>query len=279
MTTNLTITGYSTALFSTWYFVREYGILFDCGDGATTALMQKSRRIKHVFVSHADRDHLAGLLQFNQLNGRDELTIYYPKDCGSFPALAEFTSRFDPHTTGTRWVPLDRDQEVRIRQDVIVRAVENSHVKTANDQVKSLSYFVDSVARKLKPEFVGLPGSEIGALRKERGNDAITHEVRTTPLAFSADTPIELDGRYNTVQTLIHEATFLTEAEIEPDNPKRNKHSSLDQVMRMVAGSNIQRLILGHFSSRYDNEEDRRSRRIRNRTQPDFDSRFRCASG
>lgn len=103
MTTDLTITGYSTALFSTWYFVRDYGILFDCGDGASTALMQKSRRVKHVFVSHADRDHLAGLLQFNQLNGRDGLTIYYPKDCGSFPAMADFTAKFDPHMAGTRW--------------------------------------------------------------------------------------------------------------------------------------------------------------------------------
>lgn len=63
----LTITGYSTALFSTWYFVEELGILFDCGDGVSAALLQKARKVEHVFISHADRDHLAGLLQFNQL--------------------------------------------------------------------------------------------------------------------------------------------------------------------------------------------------------------------
>ena len=87
MSRQLTITGYSTALFSTWYFVSEFGILFDCGDGASSGLLQKSRKVKHVFISHADRDHLAGLLQFNQLNARPELKIYFPKDSGSFPAL------------------------------------------------------------------------------------------------------------------------------------------------------------------------------------------------
>ena len=57
----LTITGYSTALFSTWYFVEEWGVLFDAGDGLISALLQKSRKIDHVFISHADRDHLTGL--------------------------------------------------------------------------------------------------------------------------------------------------------------------------------------------------------------------------
>ncbi len=93
----LTITGYSTALFSTWYFVEEWGILFDAGDGLISALLQKSRKIDHVFISHADRDHLTGLLQFNQLNARPGYPIiHYPKDAGSFPVLGEFSRKFDP---------------------------------------------------------------------------------------------------------------------------------------------------------------------------------------
>ncbi|MFK7818661.1 MAG: MBL fold metallo-hydrolase, partial [Planctomycetaceae bacterium] len=186
MAKHLTITGHSTALFSTWYYVREYAALFDCGDGVTAALMQSARRIKHVFISHADRDHLAGLMRFLQLNGREELSIYYPRDCGSFPALAEFSAKFDPGSKGTKWVPLDRNQEVQIRQDLIVRAVENRHVETAGRQVKSLSYFIDEVSRKLKPEYAVLPGTEIAGLRKERGNTAITNEIRTPQFAFSA---------------------------------------------------------------------------------------------
>ncbi|MBS1605964.1 MAG: RNAse Z, partial [Bacteroidetes bacterium] len=49
----LTITGYSTALFSTWYFIEEWGILFDAGEGLISSLLQKSRKIDQVFISHA----------------------------------------------------------------------------------------------------------------------------------------------------------------------------------------------------------------------------------
>jgi ribonuclease Z len=252
---NWTITGYSTAMFSTWYFVSECGILFDCGDGVSAGLLQKARKVKHVFLSHADRDHVAGLLQFNQLNARRGLKIYYPRDCGSFSAIADFSAKFDPQVSGTQWIPLEAEQEIRVRHDLMVRAVENRHVVTDGSQTKSLSYFVDTVSRKLRAEFEGLSGQEIAAIREAQGDAAITHESRSTKLVYSGDTPIERDGRYQNTETLIHEATFLNEAEIDPDNPRRNKHSSLDQVMKMVAGSEIKQLILGHFSSRYSHAQ------------------------
>lgn len=252
---HLTITGYSTALFATWYFIDELAVLFDCGDGVCAGLLQKSRKIRHVFISHADRDHVAGLLQFNQLNSRPGLKIYYPKDCGTFPALKEFTAKFDPQVSGTDWIPIDDGDEIEIRNDLVVRAVENRHVIAEDGQTKSLSYFIDQRIRKLKPELRGKDGTEIAQIRKDHGESAISNETRSTILAYSADTPIEYDGRWNDVETLIHEVTFLTEDEIEPDNPRRNKHSSLDQVLKMVANSNIKRLVLGHFSSRYDDDQ------------------------
>ena len=255
MPPRLTVTGYSTALFATWYFVEQLGLLFDCGDGVCAGLLQKSRKVKHVFISHSDRDHLAGLLQFQQLNARSELTIHFPKDCGSFPALGDFSAKFDPYTSDTVWSPTDRNAEIRVRDDLIVRVIENAHVKTDGTVVKSLSYAVDAISRKLKSEFVGLPGNEIAALRKEHGASGITNESRATKLIYSGDTPIEKDGRYNDAEILIHEATFLTSDEIDDDNPRRNKHSSLDQVMEMVADSNIGTLILGHFSSRYSDDQ------------------------
>ncbi len=60
MNQRLTITAYSTALFSTWYFIEEWGLLFDAGEGLISALLQKSRKVDHVFISHADREHITG---------------------------------------------------------------------------------------------------------------------------------------------------------------------------------------------------------------------------
>jgi len=73
---NLTIHGYSTALYATWYFVEELGILFDAGDGLVSNLMGKSGKIRDVFISHADRDHITGLLQYNQLFAQHKPKIF-----------------------------------------------------------------------------------------------------------------------------------------------------------------------------------------------------------
>ena len=109
----LTISGYSTALFSTWYFVEELGVLFDAGDGVVANLLQKSRKIKHVFISHADRDHLTGLIQLNQLNARPGFPkMYYPKDARSIRKLEVFSKDFDDQVEGTEWIPLTEGQEM-----------------------------------------------------------------------------------------------------------------------------------------------------------------------
>ena len=121
--TNLHLTAYSTALFSTWIFVEELGLLFDAGDGVSAGLLQKSRKIKQVFVSHADRDHVMGLFQLNQLNARDGLPIiYYPRDSGSFPAVENFTKLFDPHVKGTLWKGIAAGEEISIRKDLVCKS-------------------------------------------------------------------------------------------------------------------------------------------------------------
>ena len=250
---NLTITGYSTALFATWYFVEELGILFDAGEGITSSLMQKSRKAKHIFISHADRDHLTGLLQFNQLNGRPELNIHYPKDCGTFPALADFCARFDPHISGTQWHPVTEESRIAIKDDFVVEAVQNGHVKAAEGITKSLSYKVFQVKRKLKPELAKLSGLEIKKLREEKGEDATTDEIRTNVISYSGDTPVEDYERFNHSKILIHEATFIGAVANEDD--KRHPHSKLEEVKEMVSQINIEQLILGHFSSRYSDVE------------------------
>src|SRR3954466_9912593 len=125
----LTVSGYSTALFSTWYFIEELGILFDAGDGVVANLLQKSRKIKHVFLSHADRDHLTGLLQLNQLNARAGFPkMYYPKDAKSIRTLEAFSKDFDDQVRGTEWIPLTEGQEVEIKKDILVTSIKNHHV-------------------------------------------------------------------------------------------------------------------------------------------------------
>lgn len=261
----LTITGYSTALFSTWYFIDEFRILFDAGDGVSAHLLQKSRRIEHVFISHADRDHLGGLFQFNQLNARPGYpVIYYPKDAGSFPAIKDFTEKFDPHVASAVWNAITPESNLRIKEDLIIKAIANGHVIN-KPGVKSLSYKIIQSKLKLKPELTTLPGEEIKRIIEEQGK-ANTHiEIQNTLLGYSGDTPVEDLTRWENTKVLIHEATFMH----EDDNQifaHGNKHSYLEEVMEMVSRSKVEQLILGHFSARYSAEQiDRRIRELCNR--------------
>ena len=54
---------------------------------------------------------------------------------------------------------------------------------------------------------------------------------------------------------MIHEATFLRIDESVIDHDRANKHSTIEGVLKMVKETNVQQLILGHFSSRYSVEE------------------------
>ncbi len=253
---NLTISGYSTALFATWYFVEELGLLFDVGEGLTSNLLQKARKVNNVFISHADRDHLTGLFQFNQLNARSGFPIiHYPKDCGSFPAVESFSKQFDPHVTGTVWKPIVEGNRIWIREDVFVEAIRNSHVPAEGHISKSLGYKVVLVKRKVKAEFAILSGVEIKKIILELGKEKTTEEIHTTILCYSGDTPVENFEVWNGTKILIHEATFLGRKEDDKIETHGNKHSNLRDVLQMASTIQIEKLILGHFSSRYSAEQ------------------------
>lgn len=56
-------------------------------------------------------------------------------------------------------------------------------------------------------------------------------------------------------EILIHEATFLKDEGDAKIESRINKHSKVDEVLKMVREINVEKLILNHFSSRYSKEE------------------------
>ena len=246
------ISGYSTARFSTWYFLDELKLLFDAGDGVAAALASKCQRVQHVFLTHADRDHIGGLLQFNQLAARGDrpLTYYYPKDSGSFPAFRDFIEQFDPNLPKARWVSLEAGQRISIASNHVVEVGENDHIAVAGrgaaGEVKSLDFRVVESRRQLKSEFAGMDGAEIGRLRAAHGADHITNSIERSLFGFSGDAATFNSARWRDTEILIHEATFIA-----PDAADRG-HCELGDVIRGAAELNLKALVLGHFSNRYD---------------------------
>lgn len=248
----MNITGYSTARFATWYFLDQLKVLFDAGDGVASALASKCQRVQHVFLSHADRDHIGGLLQFNQLAARTgrPLTYYYPKDSGSFPAFRQFLEQFDPSLPRAEWVPVAAGQRIAIGGGHVVEIGENDHIAVAGrgaaGETKSLDFRVIESRRRLRPEFVGMAGEEIGRLRAAHGNDHVTQAFERGVFGFSGDVPRLDPARWRDTDILVHEATFIA-----PDQADRG-HCELGEVVRAAADLDLKALVLGHFSNRYD---------------------------
>ena len=250
------ISAFSTALFSTWINVEELSLLIDAGDGLTAGLLQKSRKIKNVFITHPDRDHLNGLPQFVQLNSRDGFPkIHYPKDSGSFPAMNSFLSKFDPHVSSSSWIGIEDKSRIEIKKNIEVEAIRNEHVKSPLGVHKSLSYKVFEIKNKLKSEFSSRSGKEIKEIVDKNGRDFITERVETNILSFSGDTPVDDYSKWDGSEVLIHESTFLKNEGDYQIESRGNKHSRIDEVLQMVKEIEIGSLILNHFSSRYSKEE------------------------
>jgi ribonuclease Z len=109
---------------------------------------------------------------------------------------------------------------------------------------------------KLNPELRKLPAEDIKRIIEEKGKAGTHTEIQTNLISYSGDTPVEDLTRWENSQILIHEATFLRDDDEEKVlGPHSSKHSYLEEVMEMVSGSNIEQLILGHFSSRYSAEQ------------------------
>ncbi len=253
---NYTITAYSTALFSTWINVEELNLLIDAGDGITAGLLQKSRKIKNVFITHPDRDHLNGLPQFMQLNARDGMPkIHYPKDSGSFPAMQDFLQKFDPHVTSSPWIGIEAQSKTLIKNNIFVEAIRNEHIQCPANVHKSLSYKVYETKSKLKSEFLSMPKNEIIAIVKKHGNSFISETIEKNIISFSGDTPVDDYSKWDGSEILIHEATFLMNEDGSRIASKGNKHSHIDEVLKMVKEISVGKLILNHFSSRYSIEE------------------------
>jgi len=245
----LTISSASTGLYSTWVFIEEVGLLFDAGDGVSAALCQKTGRIKHIFLSHADRDHICGLLQLHQLNARDgHPAIYYPKDCGSFPAMKDFMARFDPQSGPATWSAIASNERYEIKDSYFVHTHPSDHIRKGED-VKALCFTLKRTRKKLRPAYQGLSWKEIAKTKQEIGEDALTEMIDESLIGYSGDVPALEPERWAGVKTLFHEATFL-----ESDTG-RGQHANLPQVIAASANLSLEALVLFHFSSRYKPQE------------------------
>ncbi|HAB27497.1 MAG: ribonuclease Z [Xanthomarina sp.] len=250
--------------------INNHIFLIDCGEGTQVELRRnkvKFNRIKHIFISHLHGDHYFGLIglisTFRLLTRETELHIYAPKGLKELVTLQmklanswtnyqlifhELTSQepeliFEDEKVAVYTIPLDHriyTNGFLFKEKPGLRKLDmNAAIEADID----MAYF-----NKLKQGFD--VENNKGKLVK---NETVTKDPpEPRSYAFCSDTAYneKLVNNILGVTALYHESTFLEKHE-KLTIP--TKHSTAKQAASIAKQANVGTLILGHFSTRYDN--------------------------
>lgn len=252
--------------------INNHIFLIDCAE-STQVQLRKSKikfsRIKHIFISHLHGDHFFGLVglisTFRLLTREADLHIYGPKGLKEVITLqmklakswTNFNLIFHELTSNQSELIFEDDRVEVYTIPLKHRVYTNGFLfkEKENERKLDINKAIDlnidkAYFRKLKQGFDVI--NENGEIIK---NEEVTFSgPMPKSYAFCSDTvyneaiiPIIKD-----VDVLYHESTFL---ESHKHLTEQTKHSTAKEAATIAKKSNVNTLILGHYSTRYDDYE------------------------
>ena len=242
--------------------------LIDCGEGTQWQMLEYRVRPHHlraIFISHLHGDHyfgLFGLLGTMHLQGRTQpLQIIGP------PGLDEVLTT-QARVSNTQlgfemeFTPVDTEVHAVVYEDaqVTVSSLPMRHrVPCAGylfaEKPRRANLLKDKLPSGLRPEQLArlALGEDLEADSDQPGlRHADVAGLPPTPrrYAFFSDTLYTpaLADLIRGADLLYHEATFLEDLK---ERAAQTHHSTARQAAQLAADAGVQRLLLGHFSSRY----------------------------
>lgn len=245
--------------------------LMDCGEGTQMQLRRekvKIQKIQHIFISHLHGDHylgLVGLISSMHLLGRkNSLHLYGPPELKELIDLSlkvsqttlEFPLQFHP-VEGKEKQLLFEDKTLEVYCFPLKHRIP-CHGYLFKEKQKAPRVRKDIIA-----EYKLIP-SQILALKKlediilDNGKiltvaEACVLHAPPKSYAYCSDTMYweSLVPFIQGCTVLYHESTFL---ESEKERAKTTFHSTAKQAARIAEKAGALKLILGHYSSRYNDE-------------------------
>ena len=249
--------------------VRGRHFLIDCGEGTQVQLRRskiKFTKVQHIFISHLHGDHyfgLIGLISTFQLLGRKTpLTIYGPKGIKEVISLqlrlGKSWPQFDlffKELTSKKAECIFEDDQLRVHTIPLDhRIYTNGFLFLEKPGLRKLDLEAAKAANIDKAYFRKLKAGEDVA--NEDGelipNAQVTHDPDPVKsYAYCSDTAYSeaIVPQIKGVNTLYHESTFLDQHKHLCES---TKHSTAAQAAKMAKLAGVDRLILGHYSTRYE---------------------------
>lgn len=246
----ITIEGYSRAAVQSYWRIPEFKLGFDLGAQPWDFMGTSTW-----FVSHTHLDHIAALPVYvarRRMMKMDPPTIYLPDHAvEKIERLLKVCQQLDRGRLPCELIPVQAGDEIKLSRELLVTAHATQHT------VPSLGYIVWERKQKLKPEYVDLRGDQIRDIKLS--GVQITNEVRVPELAYLGDSaPAGLDKcpEMYEARVLISEMTFAA-----PDHRKdkihKHGHMHLDDYVDRKDRFKNERIIVGHFSTRYNDRQVR----------------------
>lgn len=252
--------------------VRGKQFMIDCGEG-TQMQLRKYRvhfsRLIAVFLSHLHGDHCFGLLgmlsTFGMTGRTAPLHLYAPADYQKLFAqeLAFFCAGLEYEVV---FHPVDTTVQEVVYEDksLTVETLPLCHRVPCCGYLFREKPTLPHIRRDMI-DYYGVPLSQLNNIKAGAGwvtadGMEVPHERLVTPAepprsyAYCSDTRYlsQLHHRVEGVNTLYHESTYC-EAHVE--RAKLYYHSTARQAAQVARDAHVGKLLLGHYSARYNDEE------------------------
>lgn len=240
----LTLRGVSRGGIQTCLMVPELDLMFDVGGSLAGQL-----RFGRILVSHGHQDHLGGLpylVSQRRLAGLGAPQVHIPVEIEA-PLRRIFAawSEIEDFDLAPELVPHAPGDVVDLGRGVRARCVRADH------RVPTLTWIVDRDSARLRPEYAGLTGAEIAALR--RAGTVVTESITTTLLAVSGDTRIDALEHHPqlwSTKVLVFEVTAW-DGRRTVDEIRGWGHTHVDEMIAVCERFTGEALVLVHRSPRH----------------------------